>query len=727
VRKGVLELDDEGLALGTVVSGKYRLEAVLGGGGMGLVLAARHLQLDERVAIKFLRRDLARDVELSRRFLREGQAAVRLKSEHVARVLDVGQRETGTPYLVMEMLEGQDLDQMLVDAQRLPSGQVIDFVLQSCVALAEAHAIGIVHRDLKPSNFFVTWRADGSPLLKLLDFGISKVPADVDLKLTGTQSVLGTPAYMSPEQMRSARMADPRSDIWSLGAVCYELICGHRPFEAESFSELCVKVALDPPLPVDAPVPVGLEGVIQRCLEKQPEQRFQSVAELAMALQPFAADTRAGAWMVERTQRIVHRASTSSSQTGRNAGQPVAAAHAEVAPAGSGAAAEGAAVRSGADLGAAAVRPGADLGAAAVRPGADLGAGAGWRPGSDLGAGTESGAGRPSSHGAPAGGWGAGSGPVPQRPAWAQPAMERSRRGEGGFTPSGQIPLPPVTPSGQRPVTPSGQMGLPPDTRLPPMTLSGNEATMAASSGPISLPKVAVAASIGMPAVATPLRSVATERPRRRWLLVAVIAAAALVGGIAALALRQGATREAEAPSGTPDSNGAVVRSLAPDAAVAPDAGGAVEVAQPGAATPTGATPAGATPEAGNARAGATGAGAAAGVGATGAGAAAGATGAGTAAGATGATGAKAAGAVGASGGASGASSGAAGAKGPGRFRAPGAGTEKAGGASSRGRRGRTGTAGSATSQSPPRTGGESSGESDGETGKDDDIFGKRK
>ena len=290
---------------GTVLLGKYRVDSILGKGGMGMVAAATHLGLDERVAIKMLRPDVIADAETCSRFLREAQSAVKLKSEHVARVTDVGSLPGGSPYMVMEFLEGLDLDQMLQSTGPIAPMLAVDFVLQGCEGLAEAHSLGIVHRDLKPSNFFVTWRVDGSALIKVLDFGISKAPIGIDLALTQTQSVLGTPAYMSPEQMRSARRVDVRTDLWSIGTVLYELIEGRRPFEAESFSEMCVKVAADPPDPMSKPIPAGLDEVIFRCLQKNPDHRFQSIAELAIALKPFARDPSEVSMRVERIRRTI--------------------------------------------------------------------------------------------------------------------------------------------------------------------------------------------------------------------------------------------------------------------------------------------------------------------------------------------------------------------------------------------------------------------------------------
>jgi len=299
---------DYGLEAGVVFLGKYRIDAILGHGGMGVVAMATHLQLEERVAIKFLRDDVILDDETRARFLREAQNAVKLKGEHVARVTDVGTLESGVPYMVMEYLEGIDLGQMLDDSGKVNPNLAVDLLLQACSALAEAHSLGIVHRDIKPGNLFVTWRADGSPLLKILDFGISKAPVGGDMNLTQTQSLLGTPAYMSPEQMRSARTVDPRSDIWSLGTVLHEIIEGSRPFEAESFSEMCVKVAVDPPEALTAVHPPGLEKVILRALEKKAEDRYQTIAEMARDLVPFARDRNSALVAVERMTRMLGRA-----------------------------------------------------------------------------------------------------------------------------------------------------------------------------------------------------------------------------------------------------------------------------------------------------------------------------------------------------------------------------------------------------------------------------------
>src|SRR5690606_9696823 len=297
---------DAGVSIGQVFQGKYRVNAILGQGGMGVVAECTHLALNERVAVKMLRQDVLMDQDAVSRFIREAQAAVKLKSEYVARVSDVGTFENGVPYMVMEFLEGYDLGELLQQRGVLPVQWAVELMLQTAEALAEAHSLGIVHRDVKPTNLFVTWRPDGSALIKVLDFGISKSPMGTDMHLTQTQSLLGTPAYMSPEQMRSARLVDTRTDIWSLGTVFYEILEGRRPFEAESFSEMCVKVAVDPPAPM-VNTPAGLQQVIMRCLAKSPEQRYANMAELGRDLVPYAADPHGAQMLVERMSRMLRR------------------------------------------------------------------------------------------------------------------------------------------------------------------------------------------------------------------------------------------------------------------------------------------------------------------------------------------------------------------------------------------------------------------------------------
>lgn len=279
---------------GDILADKYKVDRVLGIGGMGVVVQAHHLQLEERVAIKFLLPDALNNEEAVERFGREARAAVKIKSEHVARVTDVGTLANKSPYMVMEFLEGEDLGQVL-DRGNVQIDDAVDFVLQACEAIAEAHSLGIVHRDLKPANLFVTRRADGSTCVKVLDFGISKIVVAGDsqqnMSMTKTTAVMGSPLYMSPEQMRSARYTDARSDIWSIGVILYELLTGDVPFHGESVPELCMAVLTEEPPLASAKrhgVSPGLDQVIQKCLAREPVNRYQTVGELALALVDFA-------------------------------------------------------------------------------------------------------------------------------------------------------------------------------------------------------------------------------------------------------------------------------------------------------------------------------------------------------------------------------------------------------------------------------------------------------
>jgi eukaryotic-like serine/threonine-protein kinase len=298
----VIAMEQAAVQIGSVLAGRYRIDRVLGQGGMGIVVQATHLQLHQPVAIKFLLPEVLGNQQVVQRFVREAQAAVRLRSEHVARVIDVGTLETGAPYMVLEYLDGSDLSNF--PRNQLTVGRIVDLVLQACEALAEAHSLGIVHRDIKPANFFVTWRADGTPLLKVLDFGISKMPAGGDSSLTATQTVMGTPAYMSPEQMKASRDVDHRSDIWSLGIVLYELLQGAPPFGGETFSAMILKVVTEPLPRLAISLPGDLDSVIYRCLEKDPARRFQNVGELAQALARYASSTTQAAISVQRTGGI---------------------------------------------------------------------------------------------------------------------------------------------------------------------------------------------------------------------------------------------------------------------------------------------------------------------------------------------------------------------------------------------------------------------------------------
>ena len=244
--------------------------------------------------MKFMLPSTLGDAEGVERFLREARSAARLKSEHVARVHDVGRLDSGAPYIVMEYLEGIDLKALHERRGPLPAHEAVRHLLQACEALAEAHAAGIVHRDLKPANLFLTTGANGGPCIKLLDFGIAKVavggPGAGDM--TSTTALLGTPLYMSPEQMRSTRDVDARSDIWALGVILYRLLAGKTPFAGSTVMEICTAVATDQPEPISGmrgDLPPGLEGVVFHCLQKNPAQRFQRVVDLSAALAPFAS------------------------------------------------------------------------------------------------------------------------------------------------------------------------------------------------------------------------------------------------------------------------------------------------------------------------------------------------------------------------------------------------------------------------------------------------------
>ncbi|MEA2747334.1 MAG: eukaryotic-like serine/threonine-protein kinase [Myxococcales bacterium] len=276
---------------GQTLAGKYLVEEVLGVGGMGIVVAARHLQLDQKVAIKYLLPAALLNPEVVERFAREARAAAKIRGEHVARVIDVGQFDDGAPYMVMEHLEGHDLAKHLELHGPLPIEDSIRFLLETCEALAEAHSAKIVHRDLKPSNMFLSTQPDKSAIIKVLDFGISKTGDAPSASLTKTSALMGTAFYMSPEQLTNPKGVDHRSDIWSLGVILYELLAGRQPFLGESVPEIIGAILTNSPDGVRTlrpDVPVALEEVIGKCLQSKAADRYQSVAGLAAALGPFA-------------------------------------------------------------------------------------------------------------------------------------------------------------------------------------------------------------------------------------------------------------------------------------------------------------------------------------------------------------------------------------------------------------------------------------------------------
>jgi serine/threonine-protein kinase len=304
------------VAPGDILAGKYRVERVLGAGGMGVVVAATHIDLLERRAIKFMLAAQLGDHEAVERFLREARASSRLRGEHVARVHDVGRLENGAPYMVMEYLTGGDLRVLLKKRGAIPVYEAALYLLQACEALAEAHGLGIVHRDVKPENLFLTRRPDGTPSIKVLDFGISKqMGKGPDLALTSAEAVLGSPYYMSPEQLRASRDVDHRADIWSLGIILYQLVTNNLPFEGKNLTALIANVmfaAYPPASQVKLGLASTLDPVVARCLAKDAEGRYPSVAELAEDLLPLAPP--AASQSVERILRLLRPNSASPSE-----------------------------------------------------------------------------------------------------------------------------------------------------------------------------------------------------------------------------------------------------------------------------------------------------------------------------------------------------------------------------------------------------------------------------
>ncbi len=284
-----------GLSLGPgdVLGGKYRIDGLLAEGGMGVVLLATHLDLACPVVIKLIAPEHAANEELVARLLAEARIAASLRSKHVNRVLDVGRTEVGTPYLVLEYMEGHDLSIHLERCGRLTLRESVDHVLAACEALAEAHALGIVHRDLKPENLFLSEDAEGGLVLKVFDFGISKAPrAKSDRRFTNQGEIVGSPCYMSPEQIRGGNV-DGRSDIWALGVLLHELCSGEVMFDSGSMKEIFAKIIAPGWMPTTLELGPGSEQfrrVVAKCLERSPDDRYQTVAELAEDLAPLGSD-----------------------------------------------------------------------------------------------------------------------------------------------------------------------------------------------------------------------------------------------------------------------------------------------------------------------------------------------------------------------------------------------------------------------------------------------------
>jgi serine/threonine-protein kinase len=289
---------------GDKIDGKYALIRVLGAGGMGVVFEAEHLRLKQRCAIKMLSPEMLREADIIHRFEREARASALLKSPHVTRVTDVATTPDGVPYIVMELLTGRDLDGELQHRGRIPCAEAVDYLLQACAAVGEAHAAGIIHRDLKPGNLFLANDPDGV-IVKVLDFGISKMMED-ESKLTSAGMTMGTALYMSPEQLRSAAKVDARSDIWSLGVILYELLCGQPPFMGSAPQVAAAIVSEDAPdLTQRCDVPPALAAIVHRMLRRAPAERFASTSELATALVPFAAPGSLGATVAAQLSRRI--------------------------------------------------------------------------------------------------------------------------------------------------------------------------------------------------------------------------------------------------------------------------------------------------------------------------------------------------------------------------------------------------------------------------------------
>jgi serine/threonine-protein kinase len=277
--------------IGAVLAGTFRVSKVLGEGGMGRLYEAEHVRLDRRYAVKVIHRDYAGREDLLVRFDREARAMSRVRSDHVVDVVDVLRTPDGRPCIAVELLEGRDLEKFLEEKGKLSVREALPLFRQMCRGLAAAHAQGVVHRDLKPSNLFLSSDPGGGVTLKILDFGVAKL-GDNDDKLTGTGAVIGTPAYMAPEQARGATDIDLRADIYSAGAVLYRLLTGKAPYGDDSSGATLVRLLEEaPPRPreVEKSIPEGLEAVIEHAMARDPDHRYATIEEFETALGAFDA------------------------------------------------------------------------------------------------------------------------------------------------------------------------------------------------------------------------------------------------------------------------------------------------------------------------------------------------------------------------------------------------------------------------------------------------------
>ncbi|HSO34756.1 MAG TPA: serine/threonine-protein kinase [Labilithrix sp.] len=286
------------ILVGEAISGKYRIESMLGAGGMGTVFRAHHLQLDRRVALKVMHTDLLADESAARRFALEARATAALKSPHAVRVLDIDRLPSGAPFIVMELLEGKNLATLVEERGPLTLDRAVHYLLQAAEAIAEAHAHGIIHRDLKPQNMILT--SDG--IVKVLDFGLAKAlrppsGAAPDSSLTATNVLVGSPSYMSPEQIWSGRSVDERTDIWGLGVTLYHLLTGGPPFAASDMRALASRIGSEEPRRVAerrADVSPTVDAVIVRCMRKNPAERYQTIAAFQGALLHLRVELQQG-------------------------------------------------------------------------------------------------------------------------------------------------------------------------------------------------------------------------------------------------------------------------------------------------------------------------------------------------------------------------------------------------------------------------------------------------
>lgn len=283
--------------LGRLLEDRYRIDEPLGEGGMACVYSAFHLGLQQPVAVKLLKPELRTDPLVVDRFLAEAQLTARLRGPHVVRVLDTGNvGDPCCPFIVMEQLNGRDLERVLADCGQLPAEQAVELLIQACSALAEAHALGIIHRDIKPANLFWAELGEGMSLLKVLDFGVCKHIARRDRR-TLPGGCVGSPHYMAPEQIVEPSQVDERADIWALGVVLFEMLSGRVPFAGETPQEVCASVLRDDVVSLrDAgrAVPLPLSRVVAGCLRKDRSERYRSVRELAQALQEALWAVQAG-------------------------------------------------------------------------------------------------------------------------------------------------------------------------------------------------------------------------------------------------------------------------------------------------------------------------------------------------------------------------------------------------------------------------------------------------